>query len=102
MDATKTTNQEPIMLRKLLLSAAAGAALLSPLAFSGQADAGHDFFRRTRIFRGHVHRCHYHVLFRHCCYDPWQCYGTYGCYHDAADAACLLRHRGLEVRISSH
>jgi hypothetical protein len=91
------------MIRKLLFSAAAVLALGSVAATP--ADAGHfDFRVRSRFvdFRFGGHHCHYHVLVRHCCHDPWQCYGTYDCRCEADRVACFLRSQGLLVRVKGH
>jgi hypothetical protein len=82
------------VLRKLILTAATGAALLAPAAVATPAQA-HEFYRRHREHRRHEFR----VYYRGCCSDPWCFYGCYGCYEDACSAERGLARSGYEAYV---
>jgi hypothetical protein len=92
---TEETEQreECTVLRKLILTAATGAALLAPAAAtSAQA---HEYYRRHRVYRRHEFR----VYIRRCDRDPWCFNGCYGCYEDACRAERSLACSGYEVYV---
>jgi len=80
------------MLRKLLLSAVASVALLSPLAVTAVADA-HDY----RHHRPPVHV--YRVYYRDPCRPGWVCAGRVEGHRAAVRFAEPYRCRGFEISI---
>jgi len=76
-------------LRKLMLAAVLGLAVVSPLAIAPQAQAN----------PGHGHVRYYYVYYRTCVHDSWHYYWAFSDYHMAQRYAQYIQSKGYEVYI---